>query len=193
MLLDDLRTVEVDARGRTNRGTWGSSSDESLAIPIIAAWCWDLRAPFLRDYALLLWRCGFDDSRYLVESLARNGDFTEARAAALEHQRDGQPRSLDEIRLLPAIHGLADAAEGKVEPALKRLSVCMDLFPFDPRPGMAILGAFRERGRHDVAERATQRIRDHWQQRLLEHPHSIEVSEGARYWLGELERTAAIR
>lgn len=191
ILLDEIPRETIHVNTRTNQGSFGVGAEpQPESIPIIAAFCWNLQAPFLRDYALTAWRCGWNsDPRYLAPYLASNGDFREARIAAIEAQHGWGSNDMKIIRMLPAIDGLAHASQGRVEAALDRLDVCMNLHPFDPTPGMAILNAFKRRGDAAAVQSAAARIRDYWQDRQREYPDSPQVREAGHYWLGELERS----
>ena len=188
ILLDDFPKEKVTVRRRTNRENHSARTPESAdAIPVIAAQYWNLDAPFLRDYALTAWRCGWDsDDNHLAPLLARYGYLHEAQIAALELQRDGETDDLESIHMLAAIDGLADATAGRVDAALDRLEVCMNLAPFDPMAGTAILHAFQKRGDKRALDQATARIRDYWKQLLAEYPDSPHIREASHYWLSEL-------
>jgi hypothetical protein len=191
ILLDQIPRETIHVNTRSNQGSFGVGGEpHPESIPIIAAQCWNLQAPFLREYALTAWRCGWNsDPRYLAPYLASNGDFREARIAAIEYQHGWGSDDLKIIRMLPAIDGLAHASEGRVDAALDRLGVSLNLSPFDPTPGMAILNAFKQRGDADAVQRTSNRIRDYWKHLQQEYPDSPQVREAGHYWLGELERS----
>jgi hypothetical protein len=190
ILLDHFPNEKITVRRRTHMKNSSARASESAdAIPVIAALYWNLDAPFLGEYALDAWRGGMDcDPEHLAPLLAHNGDLQEARIAALELQRDGESNDLESIRMLPAIDGLTYAGEGRVDAALDRLDVCMNLSPFDPRSGMAILRAFQKRRETGSVDQAAERIRQYWKQRLAEYPDSSHVLQASSDWLGELER-----
>jgi hypothetical protein len=190
ILLDQLPRETIHVTTRTNQGSYGFGGEpHPESIPIIAAHCWNLQMPFLRDYALTVWRCGWNsDPRYLAPYLASNGDSREARIAAIEAQHGWGSNDMRIIRMLPAFDGLAHASEGRVEAALDRLGVCMNLSPFDPAPGMAILNALKQRGDATAVQSAAARIRDYWKQQQQQYPDSPQVREAGHYWLSELER-----
>lgn len=191
ILLDELPKESITVRKTINRRNLGSAEKlNRVMIPVAAARCWNLHAPFLRDYTLRLWRSGDNgDRRELALSLAYFGDCREARVAAFESLYGYGQNDLGNLRLLPAMDGLTLASEGRVDEALGRLDVCLDLSPLDPTPGMAILEVFKKRGDAQAVQRVSARIRDYWNQKLAEYPISPHVREASHYWLGELERS----
>lgn len=189
ILLDEFPDERVKVSTRTYRHFHSAKfSVEAELLPIFAAHHWDLDAPFLHEYALDTWRQGQTDSPdYLVFFLGSGGFFPEARIAALEHQHDGDVSHLDEILMLPTIDGMADATEGRVDAALGHLNVCMDLAPFDLRPGMMILSAFKKHGDEQDVQKAATGIRSFWKEQLAKYPESPQIFLASQFWLSEIE------
>jgi hypothetical protein len=185
ILLDELPDERLSIVSQTNQGTYGSGFDgPPECVPLFASDWWNLDAPFLKDHVLLAWRCGWDDgSRPLARALSRYRFDRSASLAAARLARGGGQDDLRDLFLLAELDGIAHARGGRVEAALDRLQVCMNLSTFDPTPGRRILGALEAEGNSVAHQRGIDRIRGYWQGRLAEYPESPEIREAAGYWI----------
>lgn len=185
VLLDELPDERLSIFSHTNQGSFGSGFDgPPECVPLFAAEWWDLDAPFLKDHVLLAWRCGWDDgSRELARAFSRYRFDRSASLAAARLARGGRQDDLRDLVLLAELDGVAHARSGRVEAALDRLQVCMNLSTFDPTPGRRILDTLEAQGNSLARQRGIDRIRSYWQDRLAEYPESPEIREAAGYWI----------
>lgn len=184
VLLDELPDERLSIVSLNNQGTFRSGFDGSPeCVPLVAAECWDLDAPFFKDHVLLAWRCGWDEGQWhLARALSRYRFDRSASLAAARLARGGRQDDLRELLLLAEFDGVAHARGGRAEAALDRLQVCLNLSTFDPTPGRRILDALEAEGNSVAHQRGIDRIRGYWQGRLAEYPESPEIREAAGYW-----------
>jgi hypothetical protein len=196
-LLDDLKCEQASLRiagiadSRYGRKTAGMHVAPWDMITVAIS-SWNLDELLLRDHVMLEARrgagAGFDHAGLtFARYLARHGAYQEARDVAIVYQVPVGSTKPHRRPLLAEMDGLAQAAAGRTNTALLRLSACMELNPNDTAPGKAIIACLEKHAGHEAAIAAKAAVREYWRLKLEQDSNNQGIRAAAQRWLAILE------